>query len=687
MRVLTDSFFVRLAPAGFAALVTLAGCVTPPVPPPPMAAPAASAAASSIATAFVSPPAALHTEGLPPLPAALLAQTQRYNHVEGHAFADWHPSKREMLVLHRPPGASTAQLFQLRTPGAALEPLTSGTERVLSAQWEPRDGRYIVLGRDSGGDEAVQLYRLDPETGTATAFTQADQRHRLLGWVKSRALALVSSVPLDKTAAAGSRSGVSTTLSLVDPLNPATRRRLAELPGGGWFGGKVSPDEKQLAMTRVVSATESEIWLIDLASGQPRRVLPAPGEPQWASHRAGAWSADSKSLFFGSDRAGEFTEVMRLDLARGALTRLTAQTPWDSRLGSLNSDRSLAAVLVNADGRSELRLVDSSTGAPRNLPALPHGSVTSGEFHPRLAELALVVNSTQAPSEIHSLDLASGRVVAWTRAVGTEGLNLHTLPPQQIVRWKSFDERVISGVLSLPPQRFAGRRPVLMVMHGGPESQASQGWNGRLNYLIEQLGVAVLEPNVRGSGGYGKAFIGLDNGRLREDSVKDMGTAIDWIATQPNLDASRVLVMGGSYGGYMALAASTRLADRIAGAVARVGISNFVSFLENTESYRRDLRRVEYGDERDPAMRAFLQEISPLTHAARISKPLLVVQGKNDPRVPWTEAEQIVRGLQSRGTPVWYLLADNEGHGFARRENSDFYFATVVKFVEETLKP
>jgi dipeptidyl aminopeptidase/acylaminoacyl peptidase len=242
-------------------------------------------------------------------------------------------------------------------------------------------------------------------------------------------------------------------------------------------------------------------------------------------------------------------------------------------------------------------------------------------------------------------------------------------------------------VLSLPPARFTGRRPVVMVMHGGPEGQSSQGWNGRLNYLIEQLGVALLEPNVRGSSGYGKTFISLDNGRLREDSVKDMGTAIDWISTQPNLDAGRVLVMGGSYGGYMALAASTRLADRIAGAVASVGISNFVSFLENTESYRRDLRRVEYGDERDPAMRAFLQEISPLTHAAKITKPLMVVQGKNDPRVPWTESEQIVRSLQARGTPVWYLLASNEGHGFARRENSDFYFAALVKFVEQTLKP
>jgi len=226
---------------------------------------------------------------------------------------------------------------------------------------------------------------------------------------------------------------------------------------------------------------------------------------------------------------------------------------------------------------------------------------------------------------------------------------------------------------------------VLMVMHGGPEGQAKLGWQGRLNYLVQELGVAVLEPNVRGSSGYGKTFLALDNGRLREDSVRDMGSAIDWIVAQPRLDPARVLVLGGSYGGYMALAASVRLADRIAGAVSVVGISNFVSFLEHTESYRRDLRRAEYGDERDPAMRAFLESISPLNLADRIHKPLFVVQGRNDPRVPWTESEQIVRRLQARGTPVWYLLADNEGHGFARRENADFYFAALATFVEQTL--
>jgi dipeptidyl aminopeptidase/acylaminoacyl peptidase len=202
---------------------------------------------------------------------------------------------------------------------------------------------------------------------------------------------------------------------------------------------------------------------------------------------------------------------------------------------------------------------------------------------------------------------------------------------------------------------------------------------------VQELGVAVLRPNVRGSSGFGKTFLALDNGMLREDSVKDIGALLDWIAQQPGLDAQRVMVSGGSYGGYMSLAVSAHYAERIAGAVDDVGISHFVTFLTNTESYRRDLRRVEYGDERDPAMREFLHRISPLTNAHRIRKPLFVVQGRNDPRVPYTEAEQIVERVRANGTPVWYLRAENEGHGFARKENADFRFYAMVKFVETVL--
>ena len=269
------------------------------------------AGCASMPQPTVVPPAALRLEGVPALPSSLLAATQRYADVAGHGFVDWHPTQREMLVAHRAPGASTTQLWRLRSPLAALEPLTDGSDPVSSAKWEPRDGRYIVFARGSGGDEAFALYRLDPETRAVTQITPPGQRHGLQGWIKSRSLALVTSVPLDRTASGGSRAEVSTTLSIIDPLNPADRKVLAELPGGGWFDAEVAPDERQLAITRYISATESEVWLIDLTNGQRRQLLPAPGEAVKVSHFVGSWSADGRSLYIASDRGATVDRCWR----------------------------------------------------------------------------------------------------------------------------------------------------------------------------------------------------------------------------------------------------------------------------------------------------------------------------------------------------------------------------------------
>jgi dipeptidyl aminopeptidase/acylaminoacyl peptidase len=265
------------------------------------------------------------------------------------------------------------------------------------------------------------------------------------------------------------------------------------------------------------------------------------------------------------------------------------------------------------------------------------------------------------------------------------GLADDALPEARLVRWPTFDGREITGFYYHPPARFTGKRPVIIDIHGGPESQYRPVFLGRLNYFIQELGVALIEPNVRGSDGYGKTFLGLDNGMKREDSVKDIGALLDWIAAQPQLDASRVMVTGGSYGGYMTLAAATHYSDRLRAALDVVGISSFSTFLKNTESYRRDLRRVEYGDERDPAIAAFFERTAPLNNAAKITKPLFVIQGGNDPRVPRTESEQMVAKVKQGGTPVWYLMAKDEGHGFAKKGNRDFQFYATVMFIRQYL--
>ncbi len=649
---------------------------------------APNAAASG---ATLAPNPNLVAQGIPPIPTALVQRVERYTQFRGHGFVDWHPTQAEMLVAHRLPNADTVQLFRLANPLGGLEPLTSGADPVTMASYEPRSGRYVVFSRASGGNEVFRLYRLDPASRTEVPITPVDERSSMMGWLKHAAgqapQLLVSAVPVDRTAAAGTRASVNTTLWLIDPEQPETRRKVAELPGGGWFAPAVKPDDRELAIMRYLSANEAQIWMIDLASGASRQLLPAPGDPSTlrAIHAPAGFSPDGHQLYFTSNRSGEFAELMRLDIATGAIQRITSHIPWDVSGASISEDGRLISLQVNVDGREELRLFDAATLKELPAPALPPGSIGSAKLHPRLGLLAFSADNVRGPSQLHVLDTAAGTTRAWTYPYVPEGIDTTAFRDQRIVRWPSFDGRMISGVLNAPPARFSGRRPVIIDIHGGPEAQAKMGFMGRQSYFINELGIAVIEPNVRGSTGYGKTFLTLDDGFKREDSVKDIGALLDWIATQPDLDPTRVMVMGGSYGGYMSLACSVHFADRIAGSIDTVGISNFVTFLTNTETYRRDLRRAEYGDERDPAMREFHERISPLNNAQKIRKPLFVVQGRNDPRVPYTEAEQIVAKVRASGTPVWYLLAENEGHGFAKKENTDFLFYSMVMFVEQTL--
>ena len=668
-----------IAPFSSAAALLCATLLGACAPLPPTAPTPAGESADVLA-----PNRNLVAQGIPPVPRRLVDEVARYTDFRGHRFVDWHPLRSEMLVSTRKAGGDTIQIFRIAAPLGEPEQLTDFSEPVRTASYEPTRGDYIVFERSTGGDEAAQLYRLDLATQQTTLLTPPNQRHNMQEWLHRSGRLLYLSLPLDRTAPGGSRNEISQTLSLIDPLKPEAQRRLAELPGGGWGVSSVAWDDSQIALTRYLSAAESEVWLLDLASGARRQVLPAAGQPS-ARHFASVWKRDGSGLFFLSDRAGEFRELMFFRVGDGSQQRVTRSIPWDIDAVSLDATGRLLAVGANVEGRRELRFFDADTFDPLPTPQLPEGSVVTLQFHPRLPALASTLDGSRTPATVAVVDPANGAVQRWTTPYAPAGARMASFAEQKIVRWPSFDGREISGLLALPPARFTGKRPVLVDIHGGPEGQATVGFLGRHNYFLEELGVAVLRPNVRGSSGFGKTFLALDNGMKREDSVKDIGALLDWIARQPNLDASRVMVSGGSYGGYMSLAVATNYADRIAGAIDVVGISSFVTFLQNTESYRRDLRRVEYGDERDPAMRGFMLRIAPLTNAARITKPLFVVQGKNDPRVPYTESEQMVAKARASGSRVWYLRGENEGHGFARKENADFQFFATVMFMRDAL--
>jgi len=612
-------------------------------------------------------------DGIPRIPSAVAESVGRYTESRSARFQGWHPERREMLVSTR--FGDTTQIHLVKQPGGARRQMTFFPDRVTRASFPRHDSRYFVFAMDKGGDEFTQLYRDDLATGDATLLTDGGRSQNVLGaWSRSG----------DRLAYGSTRrNGADRDIYLIDPLDPKSDRRLVELSGGGWEPLDWSPDDRQILVGESVSINESYLWLVDATTGAKRPLTPR-NAPEKAAYSGGSFSADGKGVYVATDKDSEFMRLAYIDLATGRHTQLTEQPAWDVDGFDLSPDGHRIAFVTNEDGASVLRLLDVATGNVTPVSGLPFGVIAGVSWHPNGKDLALTLCDGRSPYDVYSLDAATGRVERWTESE-TGGLNPAGFPAPELVRWKSFDGRTISGLLYRPPGRFGGRRPVMIKIHGGPESQARPEFLGSSNYFTNELGVALLYPNVRGSSGYGKSFLKLDNGLLREDSVKDVGALLDWIATRPDLDPDRVMVTGGSYGGYMTLAVAARYADRIRCAMDVVGISNFVTFLEHTEAYRRDLRRVEYGDERDAKTREFLLGISPLNSAARMTKPLFVVEGANDPRVPAEESQQIVRTLKENGGSVWYLVGKDEGHGFAKKRNVDFLFYATVAFVQEFL--
>ena len=638
-------------------------------------------AASAVAADVVPPNANLKAEGIPPIPTALADRVAPYTEFRPTSAVSWHPTKRELVVARR--ASNVTQLHRVAAPGETPAQITEFAEPVRNGAYWPKAPDTLVFTRDTGGNEQAQLYRLAPGSATPVLLTDANRKHEVGGVTHARDSMLLESTDVDKT---GKRENPTLDLALVDPLDPARGRKLATLPGTGWGDFTFSFDDKRLAMLEFISINESYVWVMDVATGARRRVLPAEGEkpaqPVFSSDLN--FAQDGKGLFLATDRDGEFRKLAYLDLATGRVDYFGDGGNWDVEEIALSPDGKLLAVITNEGGVGVLRLYDAATRRALPRPPLPVGGARRLVWHENSRDLAVTIGSAQSPGDAYAIDVRDNKVTRWTES-RVAGLDATQFRSAERIEWKSFDGRPIGGFIVKPPAKFAGKRPVLISIHGGPEGQARPGFLGRWNYFVDVMGIALIEPNVRGSTGYGKMFTTLDNGMKREDSVKDIGALIDWIRTQPDLDADRVMVEGGSYGGYMVLGVATLFPDRIAGAIDIVGVANFVSFLENTESYRRDLRRVEYGDERDPAMRAFLSGISPVNNAGKIKAPLLVVQGKNDPRVPYTEAEQIVTAARKNGVPVWYLLADNEGHGFARKANADFLFYSMIAFIEDRL--
>ena len=615
--------------------------------------------------------------GIPEIPPEIGRRLARYQNVRGAAFRGWTRDGESMYISTR--FGEVSQLHRVDMPLGARNQLTFFKEPIGQASRRPK-GTSIALTMDQGGNEFTQIFLLNPKNGTADRLSDGESRNGGIVWSDDGEVMAFRSTR---------RNGRSNDVWVMSPEKPESAELVLASPdGSSWGAVDFSPDGSKLLIAQYVSVTDSRIYLLDLTSKEQRLLLGNSEAP--SVNLPSGFSADGKGFYFTTDSDANFRRLAHYEIDSGKVTILTQGIDWDVSGLRMSEDRSRGAFSVNAGGRDQVYLFDPSSHRYASVSDIPVGRASLGAFSPDNRQLAMTLNTATSPSDIFTLPVSTdgldhGAMTRWT-ASEVAGLDASQFVEPTLIHYPTFDS-VRGEPRSIPAWVYKpvseGPHPVIISIHGGPESQFRPGFSSTFQQWIADLGAAVIAPNVRGSAGYGRDYVQLDNGFKREDSVRDIGALLDWIETQPDLDKDRIAVFGGSYGGYMVLASMVHYSDRLAAGVDIVGISNFVTFLENTEDYRRDLRRVEYGDERDPKMRVHLESISPSNQPEKITAPLLVVQGENDPRVPASEARQIVSAVRGTGQDVWFMNALNEGHGFRKKENRDLYAEVVNLFFQK----
>jgi len=619
-------------------------------------------------------------EDVPHIPQSVISELNRFQNVRSASFLEWTRDGQSIYVSTR--FAEVNQIHRVDMPGGARRQLTFFNEPVGEVKRRPGHSE-LVFTRDTDGTEFAQIFIFDPLQGSTSLLSDGRSRNGVVVWDRAgRNMAYQST----------GRNGASNDIWIMNPEQPESARTVLQSADGSWWGPQeFSGSGEQLLVTNYISMADSRIHLLDLDAGT-QQLLTGGGDRVSANTPVG-FDRDDRGLWLITDQDSEFGRLAWQPLTPGAPLQFIAEDiPWDVTRAVISHDRNRLAFVVNDDGWSRLYLVNANTREYRAVDGIPTGLVHGVAFSPDDSRLALSVNTARAPSDTYVLELGGtplgyGKLTRWTESEAG-GLATSVFIEPELTRFPTFDK--VDGVPRQVPAWLykpagPGPHPVIISVHGGPEGQARPYFSSTYQMWLAKLRVAVVVPNIRGSSGYGKTYLSLDNGFKREDSVKDIGALLEWIADNPDLDESRVAVYGGSYGGYMALASAVHFSDKLKAAVDVVGISNFVTFLENTQDYRRDLRRQEYGDERVRNMRRYLQKISPLNNVRKIDIPMFIVQGQNDPRVPVTESEQMVDALRKQGLPVWYMNALNEGHGYRKKENRDIFQQAMMLFFRQYL--
>lgn len=616
----------------------------------------------------VAVPANIKAEGLPAIPSTIPDKLRPYAAFGRTVLLAWHPSKNQILVSNS--SGAAPQLHAVSGPGGASTAVAEGI-RASAASYGSLSTDFFVYLTDTGGNEQSQLYRFDVADRKRTLLTDGKTRNGLPQWAaRSNKIAFTSN----------RRNGTDWDLYIQDVMDPASAKMLAEL-SGQWSVADWSPDDKELLLIQSLPGVDAVIWTYNVETGA--RTLATEDAPS-SIWRFAQYAPDGKTIYAVSNRGSELPRVWRR--MNGKWMALTKDGDSVESV-AVSPDGSTIAVVFDRAAASRLELIDTKTRKARIVPKLPAGTITDLRWNPAGTDVGLTLNTLRTFGDVFTVNAKSGAVTRWTTS-NVGGVDPTTLPEPEIVHWKSFDGKMIPGVLYRPPSKFTGRRPVMINIHGGPnDAYERPRFQGRSNYFLNELGIAIIYPNVRGSFGFGRSFERLDDQKNREDAVKDIGALLDWIAARKDMDAKRVMVTGASYGGYMTYAVAQKYPNRIRSAFAGSAISNFVTYMETTEPQRVADRRREYGDEREPAMRDFLLSVSPVTHASKITVPLAIAHGKTDPRVPLAQAQAMYEAAKANNVPVWLIVYEDEGHEIGRvaRANGDFNFYTWILFVEKFL--
>lgn len=591
-------------------------------------------------------------------------------------MSHWNPNGKGMLVWESKGGVRPT-LHSISAPGQEFLPILGFPSTALHIEANPNPEEHeLIYTSDQDGNEQWQVYRFDLENGKSERLTDGQHRFEWPTFDRSGQQIAYLKIAQDRK---------NRELFLMNQQTVESAKKILDLEGT-WILADWSPNGQHLLAARYVSVNEMYPYVIDLKEKRLQSIGPANDTP--ISYGAAVWNKDGSRVFYSSDEGSEFKHLRLREISTGEDIVLTEDIPWNVSELSLSSDGQWLAFVVSAAAMEALYWMNTETFEIQSFGQLPMGAVANISFHPHHNTIAFSHTSSSGSTDLYSYELETGTLQQWTAQLANRSTHQ---PMAELIHFPTFDhdhtegrQREIPAFYHRPSTEFAPPYPVLISVHGGPESQAGI-INGPITELLHNQGMAILTPNIRGSTGYGKTYTQLDNDTLREHAVKDIGALLDWIGDQPELNAEQVVIVGGSYGGYMVLASSVHYSDRLLCGIDLYGMSNLVSFLENTESYRRDARREEYGDEREPNMKRFMEEISPLHHTEEINIPLLVYQGANDPRVPPSESRQLVEKLRKEEKEVWYLEAANEGHGLRKPVNQLFVRATCLEFVKRHL--